>query len=120
MKITNQTMELYAAYKAIQIINENFDLNNKIIYLYTDSKYMVNIINSWADNWIKNDWKKSDGKIIENLELIKKLYFLSKNSPVQFKHVNSHTKEPSNKNTKEYFKWYGNFQADYLATECLK
>ena len=28
-----------------RLINENFDLSNKIIYLYTDSKYMVNIIN---------------------------------------------------------------------------
>ena len=120
MKVTNQTMELFAAYKSIQIINENFDLNNKIIYLYTDSKYMVNIINTWADNWIKNDWKKSDGKVSENLELIKKLYYLCKNTPIQFKHINSHTKEPKDKNTKEYFKWYGNFQADKLATECLK
>ena len=120
MKITNQTMELFAAYKALSIIIENFDIHNRIIYVYTDSKYMVNIINSWADKWIKNDWRKSDGKIIENLEIIKKLYFLTKNINVQFKHIRSHTKEPTNKDTKEYFKWYGNFQADKLATECLK
>merc|ERR1712196_336844 len=112
-------MELFAAYQAILILLENFNMEEKVVYLYTDSKYMVNIINSWADKWILNDWKKSDGKVIENLELVKKLYFLTKNINIHFKHLNSHTKEPKDKNTKEYFKWYGNFQADKLATECL-
>ena len=34
---------------------------------------------------------------------------------VRFVHVNSHTKQPSDKMTMEWIRWYGNHQADKLA-----
>jgi ribonuclease HI len=90
-------------------------INHKII-LYTDSMYIVNSIEKWAIKWEKNDWKKSDGSTILNVELIKRLYYLSKNLKVTFTHINSHTKEPP-KDSPNYYKWYGNYMADKLASE---
>ena len=32
--------------------------------------YMINIFTNWAKKWEKLNWKKANGKDIENLELI--------------------------------------------------
>ena len=76
--------------------------------------YIVNMMKIWSINWEKNNWTKSNGKTVDNLELVKKLYFYSQNSNIEFRHVRSHTKEPS-KSDPSYKIWYGNDQADKLA-----
>ena len=114
-KVTNQVAELSACLKGIEKLVTGQEIKNKII-IYTDSMYIVNMMKSWADKWIKNNWKKSDGKEVLNLDLVKKLYFYSKNLNIEFKHVKSHTKEPP-KSDPKYNIWYGNMQADRLAVE---
>lgn len=44
--------------------------------VYTDSAYALNTFNSWMFNWANNGWIKSDGKVPENLELVKQYYDL--------------------------------------------
>ena len=69
----------------------------------------------------KNDWKKADNKPIKNLNLIKKLYYYTRNFQVIFlKHVKAHKTKPSDENSEEYRLWYGNFMADKLATDAAK
>ena len=114
-KVTNQVAELLACVKGIETLVTGQKINKKII-IYTDSMYIVNMMKSWADKWVKNDWKKSDGKEVLNIDLVKKLYYYSKNLNVEFRHVRSHTKEPS-KSDPNYKIWYGNMQADRLAVE---
>ena len=91
-------------------------IGKKTINIYTDSMYIVNSINTWAKSWEKNNWKKKDGKTIENLFEIKKLYYYSLNIKVKFIHVKSHQKEPL-KTDPKYFIWYGNKMADELAVK---
>merc|ERR1712216_195522 len=98
----------------LQNIIETIEIKNKKIYLYTDSKYLINSITLWYKKWEQNNWKTSTGKSIKNLNLIKKLYYYSKNLKVKFFHVNSHQKKPDEK-SKEYKIWFGNDQADKLA-----
>ncbi len=81
--------------------------------------YIVNTISSWAKTWESNGWKKDSGKI-QNLDLIKKLYYYSINFGILFKHCNSHTDEPDNKESDEWKIWHGNFMADKLATDGTK
>jgi ribonuclease HI len=81
--------------------------------------YVINSITVWAKKWKKNDWKKADNKDIENKELIKSLHYLSKNLGVKYVHVKAHKTAP-NKDSDEYFIWYGNMMADTLATSCIK
>ena len=111
--ITNQTMELLAAITGITNLIETFDCSNKHIYLYTDSKYLINSITIWFETWKKNKWKTSTGKDIKNLNLIKKLYYLSKILKIKFFHVRAHKKKPTD--PQKYDLWYGNYQADILA-----
>ena len=73
---------------------------------------------NWIDSWIKNDWKKSDGREVKNVKLIKKLYSLVSKKNIKFIHVKAHTKEPSDPNM--YNIWYGNMMADKLATNAAK
>ena len=42
--------------------------------VYSDSAYCVNTFNDWMFRWAANNWIKSDGKVPENLDLIKAYY----------------------------------------------
>ena len=115
-KKTNQVAEILAIIMAIETIIKTELLNKRKIVIYSDSMYCINIITKWAKNWEKNDWKKSNNKKVENLQLVKKMYYLAKNLNVRMVHVKAHKSEPS-KDSKEYFTWYGNMMADKLATK---
>ena len=118
-KQTNQVAELMASILAIEKILSNQELNGKEIIIYTDSIYVKNIVDEWAEKWEKNNWIKSDKKAVDNIELVKKLYYLSKNVDVKFKHCKSHQKEP-NKDDKNYYIWFGNNEADKLAVKAAQ
>jgi ribonuclease HI len=108
---TNQRMELIACIKALELIDESN------INIYTDSKYTINCVTLWYNNWKNNNWKTSKGSDVKNLELIKQLYNLVNTKNVNFFHVKAHQKAPSDKN--KYKHWYGNKMADYLATSSI-
>jgi ribonuclease HI len=114
-KITNQVAELAACLDAIEIVKND----NKIIRIYTDSMYVINCITVWCKKWEKNNWINSKGKVVENLELIQKIYNYSKIYKVEFIHINSHMPEPD-KNDINYKYWYGNMMADKLAINASK
>lgn len=125
-KATNNITELLAISIAIQLLTNKFKreypgktIDCFRIILYTDSEYSINCITKWAPTWQKNGWQKKTGKKsdreIKNLEIIKKLYRAYTNQRIKFVHVNSHTREPSNKNSVEWQIWYGNEMADQLA-----
>ena len=61
IKVTNQISELIAIILAIEKAK---DLTKDTIYVYTDSKYAIDCATTWSKIWIKNNWKKSTGKII--------------------------------------------------------
>lgn len=121
-KITNQTMELIACMQAFRIIDNKIvnGLKLKMVYVYTDSSYLINCVNKWYGQWEKNGWKNSKGKDVENKDLIKVLYELKSKYIVIFKHVRSHQEPPSDQDSEEYRCWYGNYMADKLATEACK
>ena len=112
-KVTNQVCETIACIKAIETL-DNHNLYKNII-IKTDSMYLVNSMTTWANKWEKNNWMKADGKPVQNLELIKKLYQLSKKLNVKYMHVKAHTKAPP-LDSILYSDYYGNYMADKLAT----
>ena len=116
--ITNNICELTACIEGLKKIIMSMTIK-KCITIYSDSMYVINSITVWAKNWKKNNWKKADNKEIENKDLIKNLYYLSKNLGVKYIHVKAHKNAP-NKDNDDYFEWYGNMMADKLATECIK
>jgi ribonuclease HI len=111
-KVTNQVAELTAIKRALDILlGEGY---RGIAYIYTDSQYAVKIFTSWIHDWEKNGWKRKTGDI-ENIDLIKDIYERTKKMTVIFKHCRGHQREPP-KDTPEHEVWYGNDQADKLAT----
>jgi len=86
---TNNIAELNALFKALLIAS---NIKKNIIYIFSDSKYAIDCITTWAYNWKQNNWSKKDGEI-KNLELIKEafdLYEKIKNK-IQIHYVKGHS-----------------------------
>ncbi len=67
---TNNTAELNALYKALEIASES--KCTSMIEICSDSKYSIDCISKWAYGWKAKGWTKKGGEI-KNLEIIKKL-----------------------------------------------
>lgn len=69
---TNNREEMKAIIEAFKWADAHFP--NENIFIYSDSAYCVNMINDWIWNWVKNDWKNSKKKEVENIDLVKEIY----------------------------------------------
>lgn len=72
---TNNRMELQGVINGLlRVIDHSGNKSNSFeVFVYSDSKYVVDGANQWMPNWKKNGWKKADQKIPENLVLWQKL-----------------------------------------------
>ena len=61
---TNNKMELQAAIEGLKVLKEPCN-----VILTTDSKYVMDGITSWIDNWKKNNWKNAAKKDVKNKDL---------------------------------------------------
>ena len=84
---TNNTAELNALYKALVLASESVEST-----IYSDSKYSIDCISTWAYGWKKNGWRKKGGEIknLETIKLAHELYERIKNK-VTLKHVKGHS-----------------------------
>ena len=107
--LTNQRAELYAIYKAIKIISENFTFDK--IEIYTDSEYSIKSLTEWIVSWKKNGWKTANKKEVLNQDIIKKIdrKLQKYEGKIKFTHVRSHTGKTDKHSL-------GNAEADKLAT----
>ncbi len=104
LSTTNNRMEIYAVIAGLEKLKESCDVT-----VYSDSAYTVNAFNEgWIYGWMKNGWKKSDGKAVQNAELWKRLYSLTQEHQVRFVKVKGHADN-------EY-----NNRCDALAREAIK
>lgn len=120
---TNNLAELSAVLYGLNYIEKN-NINKSCFVC--DSKYAINCITVWSNNWKKNNWITSKKTKVENLEIIQEILniyerLLKNNFQIKFKHVNSHQIKPKNININigndieksyEYFLWFGNDMAD--------
>ncbi len=65
---TNNRMELTAAIEGLRALSRSCDVD-----LNTDSKYVLQGINEWIDNWKANGWKTAAKKPVKNVDLWKLL-----------------------------------------------
>lgn len=100
---TNNQMELTAAIKALEAIKSK----TIAIELYTDSKYVMNGINEWIDNWKAKGWKTANKKPVKNLALWQQLDSLNLQHNVSWHWVKGHSGD------------IGNEIADALANEAM-
>ena len=93
---TNNRMELIATIKAIEIIE--YKSNIKI---YTDSKYVIDGINSWIINWKKNNWKTSSKEPVKNVKLWQKLDYVSSKHEIDWEWIKGHSGHTLNEEVDE-------------------
>lgn len=89
---TNNRMELMAVIKALQSLKKD----RYEVDLYTDSSYVVNGLKFWLEKWIKNNWKTSSGKPVENKDLWETLHGLIKIHKVNPFWIKGHAGHPEN------------------------
>ena len=65
---TNNRMELMAAIIGLESLNEPCNVS-----LTTDSKYVMNGITDWIENWKKRGWKTAAKKPVKNEDLWRRL-----------------------------------------------
>ena len=84
---TNNIMELTAILEALKALKQECEVE-----LYSDSAYSVNAFNQgWIYNWLKKDWKTSDGSDVKNKEIWQEIYKLTKKHKVNFNKVKGHS-----------------------------
>ena len=66
---SNNSMELEAVLVGLRMLNTPCRVN-----VISDSKYVVDGINSWMLHWQANGWRKSDGGPIKNEQLWRELH----------------------------------------------
>jgi len=64
LETTNNRMELTAAIIGLESLNKPYSVT-----LTTDSKYVMNGITDWIENWKKRGWKTSAKKPVKNEDL---------------------------------------------------
>lgn len=69
--------------------------------IYTDSKYAIDCITKYSDNWKQRGWRKSSGEHIEWVEIIQYILLLiklrdEKGSNTKFVHVRGHSGDKQN------------------------
>ena len=97
---TNNQMELTAAIKGLAALKETCNVE-----LFTDSRYVMDGITQWIQNWKKNNWRTSAKKDVKNKELWQKLDNLITQHQVQWHWVKGHSGDA------------GNETADFLANK---
>ena len=86
---TNNRMELSAPIAGLSALKEK----SLLVRIYSDSSYLVNCFQQgWHKNWVKNGWKTSQKKPVENRELWEKLLSLMEGQTCEFYLVKGHLK----------------------------
>lgn len=88
---TNNRMELMAAIRALEEIQPGSPVR-----LVTDSRYVMNGITSWMDNWRRRNWRTANGKPVKNQDLWQRLEQAAAKHDVTWQWVRGHTNDPGN------------------------
>jgi ribonuclease HI len=88
---TNNQMELQGAIEGLKALKEPCEVE-----LISDSKYVVQGINEWLANWIRNNWKTAAKKPVKNLELWQEYVEVSKGHKITAIWVKGHAGHEQN------------------------
>ncbi len=97
---TNNRMELMAAIQALEILKYPCSIK-----LHSDSKYVLQGITEWMDNWKKRGWKTAAKKPVKNEDLWRRLDAVMQKHTIDWTWVKGHSGN------------IGNEKADQLANQ---
>jgi len=93
---TNNRMELMAAIMGLESLKDTCELT-----LFTDSKYVLQGITDWIDNWKARGWKTAAKKPVKNVDLWKRLDQARVQHQVDWQWVKGHSGDPGNEKADE-------------------
>ena len=88
---TNNRMELMAVIKALTKIKKP-----RRVYVYTDSKYIVDSVQRLLCQWVKKDWKLAGGGDVKSIDLWKRMYAELLRHDIDFFWVKGHSNNKNN------------------------
>ncbi|MCU1635254.1 MAG: ribonuclease [Cryobacterium sp.] len=89
---TNNQGELKAV---LELFRATADDPDDLLVL-CDSQYVINSVTKWMPGWKKKGWRKSDGKPVLNVELLKELDQALTGRRYRFEWVKGHANHPLN------------------------
>ena len=96
---TNNQMELEALKQAFSLMADR-QISGYRVDIFSDSKYCIDGLEKWIENWKKNNWKTAGKKDVANKqyweEISQMLEFLRLENKVNFHHVKAHNGEVYN------------------------
>ncbi len=91
LETTNNRMELTAVIEALNALN-----GKQHVVLHSDSKYVLDGINSWIDGWKNRGWKTAAKKPVKNQDLWRALDIARERHVIDWKWVKGHAGDPGN------------------------
>lgn len=88
---TNNRMELTAVIEALGALK-----GRRRVKLYTDSKYVLDGINSWISGWKSRGWKTAAKKPVKNQDLWQALDSAIERHDIEWTWVKGHAGNPGN------------------------
>jgi len=88
---TNNRMELTAVIEGLRALKRPCEVE-----LVTDSKYVMQGINDWLDNWKRNGWKTAARKPVKNIDLWRQLDDEAQRHRINWRWVKGHSGDAGN------------------------
>ncbi len=88
---TNNRMELTAAIEGLKALRRRCHVR-----LYTDSRYVMQGMTEWLENWKRRDWKNSSRKPVKNKDLWQALDQACQRHDIEWRWVRGHTGHEGN------------------------
>lgn len=88
---TNNRMELLAAIKALDSLNQPC-----LVELHTDSQYLRQGITQWLPNWKKKNWRTASGSPVKNKDLWQALDASVQKHQIDWRWVKGHAGDAGN------------------------
>jgi ribonuclease HI len=83
---TNNRMELMAVIKALETLSRPC-----MVQINSDSRYVLQGITEWLDNWKKRDWKTANKSAVKNEDLWRRLDTARERHQIEWKWVKGHS-----------------------------
>jgi ribonuclease HI len=93
---TNNTAEFEAIEEALIGIQKHLaectaeDAKRYSAVIATDANYVYRALTEWYDGWRRAGWKKADGALVANLDILRRVHGLMSELPVRLVHVYGH------------------------------
>lgn len=95
---TNNRMELMACIAGLEALDQGYNVT-----VFSDSRYLVDgVTKGWVFTWKKNNWRRSNGALVENIDLWERILVLLRKHQVKFVWVKGHNGHPENERCDQF------------------